>query len=305
MKKLLVLFVLISQFAYSQSRYDFVFRVMISSGKNFVRKDNNWLPLKTGMKLQLSDEIKVETNSFLGLAHVSGKTTEVKKAGTYQVSRLASVVNTPAASVARKYADFLMAQLTEPRSKTLNERMNITAAVERGEKGAITVLLSPTEVCHLMQNQYRISWYALPGTRNYTVKVMDFYDKILLRTAVSDTNFVLDLRRPELRSENLFKIMVFSKDNVTLKSGEYALQRIDEAEFKTIKAELADLQTDADTSSLQHIMLASYFEEKKFFLNAAQNFASAIRREPEVTEYREMYADFLRRNAMTKDKPGK
>jgi len=303
MKKIILSFLIILIFYSANAQYkDHVFRVMISSGKNYVKRGENWVLLRTGTKLLLEDQVKVEQNSFLGLAHVSGKALELKKPGIYLISQLGSKINVKALSATQKYTEYLMAQMNTDREKRLDERMNVVAAAERGEKSAFVVFLPTQNPCNLMQNVYEIKWHPVKDTKNYIVKFMNLYDEVILKIVTSDTSFVLDLKKPELKNEDNFKFTVQSKEKLMLKSREYGLKKLNAPEFKSVQEDLNNFKTDDDNSSLHKMVLATYYEDKKLYLNAIENYEKAIELEPEVAEYKKLYAEFLKRNGMAEEK---
>ena len=55
--------------------------------------------LKTGATLNDGDELIASQGAYIGLMHKSGKTLEVRTAGSKKVSDLAKMVNTKSASV--------------------------------------------------------------------------------------------------------------------------------------------------------------------------------------------------------------
>ena len=85
------------------SAQEMAFRVLASKGMNSVDAQN----LRIGSKINANQSIKVGAESYLGLAHKSGKTLEIKEAGTYKVSDLEARFDNASNGVTSKYIDFV------------------------------------------------------------------------------------------------------------------------------------------------------------------------------------------------------
>ena len=112
---------------------DYVFRVLAKKGENSMSTDGKtWTPIKTGTSLKAGQQIKVGEGAYLGLVHSTGKTFEIKTAGIRKVNELASKVNVADASVASKYADFVMNKMAasdEDINKNHRNYLSATGAV--------------------------------------------------------------------------------------------------------------------------------------------------------------------------------
>lgn len=307
MKKLFSAFVF---FAFSinlilaQASQEYVFRVMVSSGKNEIKKLESWQPLRTGNKLSLTDQIQIETGSFLGLAHKSGKTIELKTPGVYKISDIASKINSATASAAQKYADFVVAQMTKDGGKTINQRKGTTGSTERAIPGAIKALLPYSVTCNVFEEKTNVVWYTHTGTKEYSVNLMNLFDESVLKKVTKDTTLVIDFADEVFKKENDYKILIKSNDVTGKSSGDgYSFHKLNANEKEEIEKEIKVIkQTDTEESSLQKIVLASFYEDKKLYLEALKKYKEAIAMEPEVSEYKLMYQEFLERYGMTKVK---
>jgi len=92
---------------------DEIFKVLASSGSNKVQAQGatDWKPLFFGKKLLKGDKIIIADKGYLGLVFKNGKSIEIKKPGTYEVSKLAAEVAKQNASVNTKYTDFLAGEM--------------------------------------------------------------------------------------------------------------------------------------------------------------------------------------------------
>ena len=67
--------------------------------------------LSVGQKLKLSDKITVAKGGFASLAHVNGRTVEVRKEGTIKISELDKAVSKKTGSVSGKFATYVVGEL--------------------------------------------------------------------------------------------------------------------------------------------------------------------------------------------------
>jgi hypothetical protein len=109
--KLMILagLILVISTAFAQ---DYTFKVMVNKGANEVKSADAWQPVKTGASLRSEDELKVAPNAYMGLIHASGKPLEIKEAGSYKVSALATQI-TGGSSALNKYTDFILSSTDE------------------------------------------------------------------------------------------------------------------------------------------------------------------------------------------------
>jgi hypothetical protein len=298
-KTSIFIFCLLLGVVQGQTRYDYVFRVMVSSGQHLVYYNDDWLPLRTGMKLQLADQIRIGNKGFLGLAHMSGKTMEVRKAGIYQISKLTSLINTTASSPMEKYTSFLLNRMIETEGRTLTQPNHAVAAVDQSTgTSAIQLLLPEASTCQLVQNRSLVRWFGRPDVKDYLVKILNFSDVVLRKVSVSDTLYGLDLSQAAFKGQKAFRIVVQAKHNRLVNSEGYSLIRMSEKDYTAFKQESEALRADGDTSSLRQLVWARFYEEKQCYLNAIESYEKAIRQEPRVREYQQLYLEFLSRNRM-------
>jgi len=116
-----------------------MFKVLASSGSNKVQAQGaaDWKPLFFGKKLMKGDKITIADKGYLGLVFKNGKSIELKKAGTYEVSKLAGEVAKQNASVNAKYTDFLAGEMgktgNDDMARNRYKYMSVTGSVVRGE----------------------------------------------------------------------------------------------------------------------------------------------------------------------------
>ena len=76
------------------SAQDYLFRVLANKGSNQVKKNSeSTTQLKTGSKLYSGDEIIASNGAYIGLVYKTGKTIEIRTAGTHKVDDLVAKVS--------------------------------------------------------------------------------------------------------------------------------------------------------------------------------------------------------------------
>src|SRR5438034_285917 len=91
---------------------DAVFKVLASKGANkVISTTTGEQKILIGKKIVATDKIVIGEGGYLGLAHSNGKTIELKKPGTYEVSKLSGEVAAQNAGVAKKYVDYVAGEM--------------------------------------------------------------------------------------------------------------------------------------------------------------------------------------------------
>ena len=273
MKRILALVVLIvaGNIAMAQS---YTFKVLANKGNNKVKAGADWQPLKTGSSLNSTDELEVSYGAYLGLVHSSGKTLELKEAGTHKVADLASRVSTGGSSVASKYADFVLSKMSAEGKKN---RLSATGAVHRGSNDAITIFM-PSSVC-VYNDKAIVRWDSVDNNDTYTVTLKNMFDDVLLSIETTDPNIELDLTNEMVAKENVILLPAADSDKV--------------------KASLNELMSDVNQeSALNNYILAGFYEENNLLVDAMTSYEQAMKLAPEVESYKEAYWDFIYRNRL-------
>lgn len=300
MKKILL--ILISLISLQVQAQDYAFRVIATSG---VITTLQGAKIKTGTKLNTDEKVVLPTNAYLGLVAKNGKTIELKNAGTYAIKDLSAKLvayNRPKSTLTHKYADYVVNEMAKVNRDDINKNhrkyMSVTGAVERGE--GIDLFLPLTS--DIYQAKANIKWPTFPNTKTYEVKVMNMYSKVLTTYATQDTTFTLDLSKSELNKENTLIVKVSSKDTPSLESKTYALKRLTSQKTALIDKELKDVQVDTEeTSAVDKLVQAAYFEEKKLLVDAIRCYEEALALQPGVEDYQAAYTEFLLRNKILKE----
>ncbi len=277
----------------------FTFKVLANKGQNKVKKANGELvTLKTGALLFDQEEILSSDDAYIGLMHKTGKTTEIRGAGSNKIADLASKINTKKTSAASRYAQFIAAKMSEGEGGSMRSRTNTTGAVSRGADGAIEVLL-PNSV-DVFSSEALVRWNAPEDGEDaqYIVTIKNIFDDVIYNEETDKTSVKLNFDEIENES-GLYIFNVKKKDNEEVASADYGIKKVSASDKPEVAENLRLLQSEIDdTSALNKLMLAGFYEENGLLLDALTQYEEAIRMSPEVEDFKALYEDFLLNNGI-------
>lgn len=272
----------------------YTFKVLANKGDNKVKSGADWQPLKTGASLQSTDELIVSENAYLGLVHSTGKTMELKTAGTHKVADLAEKISANGSSVASKYADFVLSKMSAEGKKN---RLSATGAVHRGTGDEINIYIPNS--AGVYNEKAIIRWANVEGEETYVVSVNNMFGDELLTVETDKTSFELDLSSDAIAKENVVLLSVSSKEDETVKSNTHAIKRVIGTDAEKVKNSLNELLAGVEEmSALNHYILAGFYEENGLLVDALTSYEKAIEMSPEVESFQEAYDEFLLRNGL-------
>ncbi len=288
--------ILTASLAFGQN---YTFRVLANKGSNQVKRVGGTAePLKTGATLNSGDELIVSDGAYIGLMHKSGKTTEVRTAGTKKVSELEKNITVGATSVASRYARFVASKMNEEENTDYRTRLAATGAVTRATNAAIMVL-APTQVNIASENKVLgdkaiIRWKrpsAMSDDDMYVVSVKNIFDEVIFTTETENEFVELDFTAEEMKNDvGLYILSVMKKGDPEVKSDDVGIKRADDAE---IKANLANLKSEVtDDSPLNKLIYASFYEENGLLLDALTKYEEAVKMAPEIQDFQDLYDNF-------------
>ncbi|MFN6944243.1 MAG: hypothetical protein ACK4ND_04810 [Cytophagaceae bacterium] len=287
---------------------DDIFKVLVSKGANQVALGGatTFEAVKIGSKLGKDDKLTIAENGYIGLAHSSGKTIEIKKAGTYEIKTLIAEVAKQNVSSNKKYVDFVVGEMTATNEDMAGNRhkyMSVTGSVERGgDDAAINVLLpSRPEKTTVLNAPVYFKWQPVSGVSTYVVKITNMAEEVLHSMEVNEASASIDLSKLNLKKEKNLLVSVSAKGESKLASASYLLVRITDDKSKNLLKEIAEVKSDyGDETAINKLVLAAFFEEKGLLADALSCLEAAVAAEPEVEEFKAMYAQFLLRNKILK-----
>ncbi len=288
MKSALLLFVmtLAGSVLYAQ---DYAFKVLGAKGTTTI--DGN--ALKIGTSLTAEQLIAVGEGAYLGLAHHSGKTVEIKKAGEYKVKDLEAKIASAEGSTSGKIAMFIIDELTSDDNKSNRFSQSIvkTGSVMRAtQQNSIQVLL-PAQT-EFLPGHVTIGWFtdAEEAPTKYTLVALNLKGEEVIRQEVEGTSVTLDLSKLSSFDSKLLKYHIEAEGDV--KSEEHGL-RMPKVDAKQLQKELAELPSE-DTP-LNHYLRAEFFASKGLVANAISAYEAA------GEAFVEPYQEFLKAFKLTKE----
>jgi hypothetical protein len=283
---------------------DYTFRIMVSKGENKLKVGGgDWQSLRIGERLNDGDQLQVADQGYLGLVHSSGKTKELKSAGTYNITDMSKTIAAGTQNIASKYADFVISKMSpDEREENRRKYASVTGAVERGASDAAINIFMPTSVS-VYNPEVMIRWEPIAGeSTTYVVKLKDLFEQTIMVAETSETNYTIDFNDPKLANaivENLVIVNVSVKGNEDVKSKNAAIEQFNKDATASFEIELKALQSNlGGESSINNLILAEFYEENNLLLDALTSYEYAIRMSPGVEYYKEAYEEFLLRTGL-------
>jgi hypothetical protein len=299
MKKVSSILIITLLFAFgSVYGQGYTFKVLANKGTNQVKRAGSTTPeaLKTGATLNAGDELVVSNEAYIGLMHKTGKTIEVRTAGTQKIADLEKKVAATNTSVASKYAAFIASKMNDDGTSSLSQRMNATGAVSRATGGAAIDVMLPGGAIEVLGDNAIVRWNA-PKDANesteYVVSIKNIFDDVIFEDETSKT--MIELNFAEMSNESgLYIFSVSQKGDDEINSGNFGIKKVAPGDMSEVEENYKSLQAEvSDESSLNKLIYASFFEENGLLLDALTKYEEAIRLSPEIQDYQEIYAQFL------------
>ncbi len=297
----IVLFLGVS-FAQAQG---YTFRVLANKGDNKVKRagQSTALDLKTGATLNAGDELVVGgDNPYIGLMHKTGKTIEVRTAGTQKVSEIEKKLAAKNTSVTSKYAQYIADKMNDGGNTSLASRSNATGAVSRALVGGAIPVKVP-DANNEVFGDYTILKWGHPEDKGdgtvYNVKIQDIFDEVIYSQETTDTMFKLVF--DDIPNETgLYLVTIELKEDPSIKSEPpVGIKRVVKEEVAEVTNGYEDLQTELnEETALNKLIYASFFEENGLILDAMTKYEEAIALSPEVEDFQELYKNFLITNGI-------
>jgi hypothetical protein len=296
---LALLTILSMNFLYAQ---DELFKVLASSGSNKVQAQgaSDWKPLFFGKKLMKGDKITIADKGYLGMVFKNGKSIELKKPGTYEVSKLAGEVAKQNASVNAKYTDFLAGEMgktgNDDMARNRYKYMSVTGSVVRGEH-EIPVFIDSTKAANVLGNQVLIKWEPEVNTKTYVVQLTNLFGDVISTQETTESSIVLNV---DNKKEKMYIATISSKEDAGTKN-DLRISYPSNDRALELNKQLTELKAQMpEETALNKIILASFYEDNKLYPEAMQTYEAAVKLEPGVDDYKIAYNQFLERAKIAK-----
>ncbi|MBK9249084.1 MAG: hypothetical protein IPM69_13455 [Ignavibacteria bacterium] len=300
-------------------------RVMTARNASVSSDGNDWKSLRCGLQLQASDKIKVEAGGLAILVHSSGKTIEVKSAGTFIVSSLAGQTQS-GKGVAGKFAGYVMDELTKANKKDsyFQQNMQFTGATSKMSNSTNKLCLDSPNFTNIVGRKVTLAWKfcnevpkfddptgsqekdesdsqagAESQKKTVVLTITDSLDKVIREETLDATTFSMDVSALEKGKLYKWNVHLKSKPRINLSDNSFRILQDNEA--KQIEAESTTIRKElGEGSAWSDIVTASYYEQNKLYGMAIAKYKASIKRDPSVQEYQQLYAKCLEQVGMEK-----
>ncbi|MEQ9305417.1 MAG: hypothetical protein RJQ14_16020 [Marinoscillum sp.] len=293
--------VLISSIASAQ---DYAFRVLANKGENQLKKAGSAQAetLKTGAKLNSGDEIIASEGAYIGLMHKTGKTTEIRGAGTKKISDIEKNISVGSSSIASRYAKFVMNKMNEEENTDYRARLAATGAVSRATGSSAITVMAPAQA-ELLGSTAILRWDAPEGMAEgdlYVVKIENIFNEEIYSKETDKTSVELDFSDENLAYDmGLYLVTIYKKGDEEISSGEIGIKKVKSSDKVEVQESLANLKSEvSEDSPLNKIIYASFYEENGLILDALTKYEEAIKMSPDIEDFQELYKNFLLKNGL-------
>lgn len=309
------------------------FKVMATKGKPTFQKNGEGKELKAafGTKINSKDKIKIESGDYILLYHISdGKTLELAKAGYYIAESLAKQLAAKKNSVAQKYVDFLMDEMTddnENNNRNTGSKMAKTGAVERavGEEGNIigkakdviktdwnknnlqdddvfgkavdNLIVVYPKNSNFIDNKVSFRWKKLNGAKEYMLNIADADGKKLFEQKTENNALEVDLAALKLANDNSYYWTLKSIGGNKQTTEEFSIYKLSLENEKLVLDTINIIKSEFDdeNSPACMLVLARFYENWNLQNRAFEVYEALIAKNPESEDFRRAYSAFLRR----------
>lgn len=303
----LLVFALVALFSFSAAAQDYTFKVISKKGTAQVGGEE----LKVGSKIQAGQSIAVGAGTLLNIAHSNGKSLNISKEGIYKVDELAKGCTAEGNSLASKYADFVLKELTSGDDSGVRGRnMRKPGSVERsldGEAEASLLFMVAESKTVVAPSAVTLYCAANAGEKvkvvvdeseitTYTFVISDLMKTELARIESDKPEVTIDMTDERFANVpgNTIEYYAFVNGNERAASIRYALELVQGATAQEITQSIEELS--ADDSALGKLILARYLEEQGYHANASYAYQEAVKLSGNDDRYVEVYQAFLDRN---------
>lgn len=288
--------------SFAQSSY---FKVLATKGAVTYKTPSStlWKKAFVGSKLHKGSQIKVASGAYLGLVYSNGKSVVIKTPGTYSVDKLAVGASKKTSSM-QKFASYAYNEVTKVNKPTdiksyHQKHMKLTGNVERASFNVLDpplFVFIEKETHVLDQKNVTFTWFKYKKYDEYLFTLTDEIGKPIFEKTVKDTTFTADLTSYNLKPHKCYNWIVSPTKLESKESEEMCIQVYNEEKSKHLNSQLTEFEEEKN--ALDYTILASFYEEHKLYYEANQAYKKAIKMEPEIEDYKKLYALFLTRMGM-------
>lgn len=278
-----------------------VFKVLASKGGTTVKSTSSaeWKKALIGSKIQQADVIKLNANDYLGLIHITtGKTLELKAAGSYNAKDLEKKVVATGSSYSQKYAEYVMDAMANNAKGTNN---SVGGVVYREIFDVVVDYPVNDQNIKLSNRVFDLKWHKTSYITVYEVTVQNMFDEVIFRGETKDTSLKIDLSNVSFSEESRIKFKIVPKNPAESRypGAKDVTVLIDEnKEYQKKKDEF--LTEVKDETALNYLIKAKFYESNNMFTDAVASYDKAISLEPKIEEFKSLKEEYLQRSGAKK-----
>ncbi len=291
---------------------------------------SKWINVKIGDLILANDKIKLETNSYIGLSHNSGKILDINKAGTYSTAELnAKLQSKKSNTLTSKFVKYVSEQIDNTggifASKSQTDNMKSTGAINRsielnaqeGEKignltgldsktssavGSLANLIFPSDdkkikailprTSYLFDDEINFYWFKDTEATTYKVVIVDRNDIVVFSKMTNDTSISINIKNTNLQAGTNYYWYVEGGDK---KSDQYNIYWLTQSEKANINSDIVAIYNEVgdEDTPLRNLILAAFYEDANIQDRAINSYRKALNMMQEPDEYKRLYARYL------------
>lgn len=286
----------------------YTFRVLANKGDNKVKKAGaaEAIGLKTGATLNSDDMLISSEGAYIGLMHKTGKTTEVRGAGSKKVSDIEKQIKMASTSVANRYASFVMNKMNASENTNYRARLNATGAVSRAAGGSAAIDVMAPAQAEVLGDKTIVRWTepesGMEEGDTYTVRIKNIFDEVIYESETDKTSVELDFTSDEMKNDaGLYLVKIYKSSDEEFASSEIGIKKLKSSDKSELQENLNVLKQEvSDDSPLNKLIYASFYEENGLFLDALTKYEEAIKMSPDIEDFQLLYKSFLENSGLSK-----
>jgi hypothetical protein len=273
-------------------------------------------PARSGIALRAETLLRIDAGGYVALIHHTGKSLELREAGTYKSTDLEQRLIQKQTTSTQKVATFVLHAIAQKnKSSTHQENMNTLGAVARmstGDDKEVTVLVP--RLGNVIDSAISLQWYGnstesnqsgtglvLPSTlpqnsppsrqskstNVYKVELKNERGTILHTLETTDSSFVFKPSPLGIQRGDLIRWTVHL---IGSKVGqEYSFRWLNQEEANTLTDTLSTIRAELTDSAspLSHFLIGMLFERYQCYTEALYSYKTAIQNAPNVYDYSE------------------
>jgi hypothetical protein len=311
----LSMFAIAMSVAFAQTK-SYTFKVLAAKGTNQLFTKGQWSNVTSGAVLISGEKVKVADGGYVGLIHSSGKTMELKTAGTFNIADLESKVIQSKSNFGEKYGDFVADGMFASNPNASSNFKN-TGSATRGVDAPIFVY-APIQIKAIKSEPLTLHWNNCGGNHTFSVILTDYFGDQIYSTKTTTNSATIDFKTLKLNTSDqmsdtqqsfLLTIQSLNDPSYTssstaadAKKGQsYTIELMDESKEKSATTAITKIKSQLDPkSAMDYLVLAMEYERQDLMTYAVDSYSKAKNLAPNIDEFSKQYEDYIKTKLGTK-----